>query len=333
MGAANGVAAIQTAANKAAPLFSFGVIADVQYADIPDGRSFYGVPRYYRHSLAVLRRAVTSWNNTQTKPGGGVSFCINFGDIVDRHCPKEKSLRAVHEVLDAFGELAGGRPTYHMLGNHCLYNLPRTELLPLLNMPTNSSDSDDRAYYDFSPCPGFRIVVLDAYDFSALGRAQDHPTATAALRFLEENNPNADKNSSDGLAGTARRFVAYNGGVGVAQLAWLDGVLRDAAARGEKVVVCGHLPMDPGAAFPESLLWNYGEVMGVVHRYGCVKACFAGHDHQGGYCVDSRGVHHRALEAALECPPGTSAFGRVEVYPDRLVLVGSDRMADTEMRF
>jgi manganese-dependent ADP-ribose/CDP-alcohol diphosphatase len=49
--------------------------------------------------------------------------------------------------------------------------------------------------------------------------------------------------------------------------------------------------------------------------------------------VDSHGVHHRTLEAALECPPGTSAFGHVEVYPNRLLLVGFDRMVDTEVRF
>jgi hypothetical protein len=29
-------------------------------------------------------------------------------------------------VLDVFHSL--GRPTYHMLGNHCLYNLPRSRL-------------------------------------------------------------------------------------------------------------------------------------------------------------------------------------------------------------
>ncbi|KAK3132643.1 hypothetical protein QOZ80_6AG0525580 [Eleusine coracana subsp. coracana] len=285
MGAANGVAAIQAPANKAAPFFSFGVIADVQYADIPDGRSFYGVPRYYRHSLAVLRRAVTSWNNTQTQPGG-VSFCINFGDIVDRHCPKDKSLSAVREVLDAFGELAGGRPTYHMLGNHCLYNLPQS----------SSSTRTTSARW-----AGPRTTRQPRRHCGSSKRTTPTPTRTAPT-------------GSPAPPGASWRTTA-------------------ASARGEKVVVCGHLPMDPGAAFPESLLWNYNEVMGVVHRYGCVKACFAGHDHQGGYCVDSHGVHHRALEAALECPPGTSAFGRVEVYRDRLVLVGSDRMANTEMRF
>ena len=29
-------------------LFSFGVISDIQYANIPDGFSFSGIPRYYR---------------------------------------------------------------------------------------------------------------------------------------------------------------------------------------------------------------------------------------------------------------------------------------------
>mgnify|MGYP001795645193 CR=1 FL=1 len=60
------------------PLFSFGVISDVQYADIPDGRSFLGTPRYYRHSIHVLQRAVQKWNNLKN-----LNFTINFGDIVD----------------------------------------------------------------------------------------------------------------------------------------------------------------------------------------------------------------------------------------------------------
>ena len=306
------------------PLFSFGVIADVQYADIPDGRSFLGVPRYYRHSIAVLRRAVQRWNGEKS-----VRFCINFGDIVDGFCPKDRSLAAVQAVVREFDGFRGG-PAYHMLGNHCLYNLPRSELVSVLRMP--SSASAGRAYYDFSPWPGYRFVVLDAYDFSAVGWPRDHPVSLAARRFLEKRNPNHDKNSPAGLAGTDRRFVMFTGGVGGVQLRWLDGVLRRAAGRGEKAVVCSHLPVHPGAASPTGLMWNYGEVMDVVRRHGgCVVACLAGHDHKGGYAVDDRGVHHRTLEAALECPPGTDAFGHVEVYPDRLRLVGSDRMATTEM--
>ncbi|KAJ1269617.1 hypothetical protein BS78_07G225100 [Paspalum vaginatum] len=306
------------------PLFSFGVIADVQYADIPDGRSFLGVPRYYRHSLSVLRRAVRSWNDA---PHRGVRFCVNFGDIVDGFCPRDRSLAAVRAVVREFDAFRGG-PAFHMLGNHCLYNLPRHELVRELRMPGGAA----RAYYDVSPWPGYRLVVLDAYDFSAVGRPRGDPVAARARRLLDARNPNRDKNSPAGLEGTDRRFVMFNGGVGAAQLLWLDAVLRRAARRGEKVVLCSHLPLHPGAASPTGLMWNYDEVMAVVRRHGaCVVACLAGHDHKGGYAVDDRGVHHRTLEAALECPPGTDAFGRVDVYPDRLSLVGSDRMASTEM--
>ena len=40
------------------PILSFGIISDVQHVDIPDGRSFIGVPRYYRHSILILQKAV-----------------------------------------------------------------------------------------------------------------------------------------------------------------------------------------------------------------------------------------------------------------------------------
>ncbi|GAB2223701.1 hypothetical protein Droror1_Dr00004441 [Drosera rotundifolia] len=106
------------AAPKRQPLFSFGVVSDVQYADIPDGRSFLRVPRYYRHSLLVLQRAVQSWNNTDN-----LSFAINFGDIVNGFCPRDESLHAVKKVVAEFEKFNG--PVYHMIGNHCLYNLPR----------------------------------------------------------------------------------------------------------------------------------------------------------------------------------------------------------------
>ncbi|KAK1321761.1 Manganese-dependent ADP-ribose/CDP-alcohol diphosphatase [Acorus calamus] len=301
------------------PLFSFGVISDVQYADIPDGRSFLGVPRYYRHSILVLQRAVRMWNDHKY-----LKFSVNYGDIVDGFCPKEESRNAVEKVVLEFEKFDG--PVYHMIGNHCLYNLPRNSLITTLKMPS-------RAYYDFSPTRGYRFVVLDAYDVSAIGWPQDHPLTVEAMNILRDKNPNSDKNSPDGLVGLERRFLKFNGAVGKEQMDWLDGVLRNSTEQSQKVVICCHLPLDPDAATPEALLWNYEEVMDVIHRYKCVKACFAGHDHKGGYSIDSHGVHHRVLEAALECPPESNAFGYVDAYDDRLVLFGTDRMASTEMVF
>ncbi|XP_057787910.1 manganese-dependent ADP-ribose/CDP-alcohol diphosphatase-like [Salvia miltiorrhiza] len=301
------------------PLASLGVISDVQYADIPDGSSFLGVPRYYRHSLHVLQRAVKKWNEEK------VNFVINFGDIVDGYCPKDQSLAAVKNIVNEFSLFNG--PIYHMIGNHCLYNLSRETLLPMLNIPT----TDLHAYYDFSPVPEYRFVVLDGYDISAIGWPDDHPNAVKAADFLWERNPNSDKNSPNGLLGRDRRFLMFNGAVGKEQLEWLDGVLQDATCSNQKVVICCHLPLDPQASSNEALLWNYNEVMDLIHRYDCVKVCLAGHDHKGGYSVDSYGVHHRILEAALECPPGTNAFGHIDLYPSGLLLCGTDRLKTQEI--
>ncbi|KAK4382023.1 Manganese-dependent ADP-ribose/CDP-alcohol diphosphatase [Sesamum angolense] len=181
-----------------------------------------------------------------------------------------------------------------MIGNHCLYNLPREKLLPLLNIPS----ADGRAYYDFSPIQEFRFVVLDGYDISAIGWPADHPNALEALNVLREKNPNSNKNSPDGLIGLGRRFLMFNGAVGKEQMEWLHYVLQDATKLNQKVVICCHLPLDPQ----------------------CLQVCLAGHTHKDGYSVDSYGVHHRVLEAALECPPGTNAFGYVDLFPDRLLL-------------
>ncbi|KAF5957469.1 hypothetical protein HYC85_004694 [Camellia sinensis] len=303
MGSATGIVSAQ----GKQPLLSFGIISDVQYADIPDGHSFLGVPRYYRHSILVLQRAVQKWNKMQK-----LKFAINFGDIVDGFCPKDQSLNAVEKIVHEF-EIFRHGSVYHMIGNHCLYSLPRDRLLPLLRIPS----VDSRAYYDFSPIPEYRFVVLDGYDISAIGWPQDHPKTIEAFKCLGEKNPNSDKNSPTGLVGLERRFLMFNGAVGKDQLEWLDGVLQDAINSNQKVVICCHLPLDPGASSPAALLWNYDEVMDVIHRYNCVKVCLAGHDHKGGYSIDSHGVHHRVLEAALECPPGTDSFGYVDVFDDR----------------
>ncbi|KAL3824894.1 hypothetical protein ACJIZ3_020923 [Penstemon smallii] len=303
------------------PLVSFGVISDVQCADIPDGRSFLGVPRYYRHSFLVLQRAVQKWNEKRLK------FAINFGDIVDGFCPKDQSLNTFKRIVNEFNLFNG--PVHHMIGNHCLYNLPREKLLPILNIPSH----DNLAYYEFSPIPQYRFVVLDGFDISAIGWPKDHVKTIKAVNFLKERNPNSDKNCPTGLVGRERRFLMFNGAVGKQQLEWLDRVLQDATKLNQRVVICCHLPLDPHAASNEALLWNYDEVIDLIHRYDCVKVCISGHDHKGGHSVDSHGVHHHVLEAALECPPGSNAFGYIDLFEDRLVLHGTDRMRSREMVF
>lgn len=64
--AAATAAALKQAA--AAPLFRFGLLSDVQYADKEDGQSFHGTPRYYRYALQQLDRAVSAGWGWRARP-------------------------------------------------------------------------------------------------------------------------------------------------------------------------------------------------------------------------------------------------------------------------
>uniref|UniRef100_A0A3N7HU34 Calcineurin-like phosphoesterase domain-containing protein n=1 Tax=Populus trichocarpa TaxID=3694 RepID=A0A3N7HU34_POPTR len=90
------------------------------------------------YCIRVLQRAVKKWNNHQN-----LNFVINFGDIVDGKCPPDQSLDVVKKVNNEFQKFNG--PVFHLIGNHCLYNLPRDKLLPLLKIP----GLNGHAYYDF----------------------------------------------------------------------------------------------------------------------------------------------------------------------------------------
>ncbi|CAI5515406.1 unnamed protein product [Closterium sp. Naga37s-1] len=265
-------------------------MTDVQYADIDDGHSFLGIPRFYRHSLEVVKRAVRDWNHETNH----ISFAVHFGDLVDGLCPREKSLEAFQTVLGEFGKLSNG-PVYHMLGNHCLYNLPRKTLNKLLAMPPSA---DHRSYYHFSPFPGFRLVVLDPYDISMIGWPSGHPHAELAAEILGRQNPNEEKNSPEGMVGMQRRFLKFNGGVSETQLGWLEGVLRESDECGETVIICCHLPVEPNA-LPTStcLIWNYDKVLATIQQHDCAVAVISGHAHFGAYTCDDKGIHHRILEA------------------------------------
>lgn len=52
---------------KEGPVFSFGAIADVQYADLDDGWNYNKTyRRYYRAALLKLKRAVDVWIRDET---------------------------------------------------------------------------------------------------------------------------------------------------------------------------------------------------------------------------------------------------------------------------
>ncbi|KAF9617023.1 hypothetical protein IFM89_033093 [Coptis chinensis] len=174
-----------------------------QYNWVMNGICTSFFPRYYRHNIQVLQSVVKKWNDHKN-----LKFVINVGDIVDGFCPKLEPLNVVQKVVKQFE--TSYCPVYHMIGNHCIYNLPRKDLLPMLQMQT----ANDQAYYDYSPTPDYRFVVLDGYDISAIGWFHDHPKTMEALQILQEKNPNSEKNSPVGMVGVERRFLMFNGAIG-----------------------------------------------------------------------------------------------------------------------
>ena len=222
---------------------SFGLIADIQYADVDDGTNYAKTRRrYYRAALRSLERTISTWKNSHHN----LAFVLQFGDLIDgvniRRNGKDASTVALKTALAPFKQLAC--PTYHMIGNHDLYNLTRTECLASElhsnNLP-GAEGVEGALYFSVEVHPRLRLVVLDSYDVGVLGfkDCTDHPHYLEAEDILEQNNPNSEKNSAIGLKGVDKRFVAYNGGIGKQQLAWLDDQLTDADSKRQNVLICG----------------------------------------------------------------------------------------------
>ena len=283
-----------TGRDRDGPMFTFGVVADVQYCDC-DARG----SRYYRASLDKLAHAVEVFNREEP------DFVVQLGDLIDRDAASYGDVLPVLRRLEA--------PAYHVLGNHdfsigeAVRGGVRQEVAKVLGM--------ERAYYDFRH-GGWRFVVLDGNDVSL------HATAEGEARRRAEET----------LASLRERGAVHaqvwNGGLGADQLAWLGRTLADADARGERVVLFGHYPLFPDDAHN---LWNAEAVVALLEAHPSVAAYISGHNHAGSYAVRG-GIHFLTLRGLVETPD-TSAFALIEVTPEGLRVRGWGREPDRILPF
>jgi manganese-dependent ADP-ribose/CDP-alcohol diphosphatase len=325
--------ALSAAAQQVQPLFRFGVIADVQYCDIPDGASFDGTTkRYFRGALDCLRKAVAEW----AAPGSGVSFVAQLGDIIDNQCQANKQTAAdFGAVMGALEPLARRSVRlYNCIGNHELYNFSRAELA---SGPLRTVGPEGVEYYSFRPAPGWRFLVLDPYQEAIIGWAPGSAQHGAALAKLRAHNPNDVLGACDwgaGLTGDARRWVPYNGGLGAAQLAWMRAELQAATAAAERVVLLSHVLLHPAAAGGTTMAWDFDEAAAAMEGLeGCVAAVLCGHDHVGGYVRDAKtGIHHVTFQSPLNCGSSDMCHATVEVFADRLSIRGRGIVPSRELK-
>uniref|UniRef100_UPI00398EC5E7 manganese-dependent ADP-ribose/CDP-alcohol diphosphatase isoform X2 n=1 Tax=Pristiophorus japonicus TaxID=55135 RepID=UPI00398EC5E7 len=322
--------------------FTFGVIADIQYANVENGFNYARTrERYYRNSLRLLRSAIKEWNEEPTAP----KFILQLGDIIDGCNSQLKSSDdALQTVINEFSNCVS--PVHHIWGNHEFYNFDRELLLKsALNskhlgkdrtsdnmdscsIKTDFDPDDPEAFYGyhFSPFPKFRFILTDTHDLSILGRNKMSKKHSDSMQILTSNNRNEDLNSPMGLTGLNLRFVGFNGGFSQEQLEWLNKVLTFSDNNQEKVTVIGHLPVHPESTDPMCVAWNYDEILSVLHAHTSVVCFIAGHDHDGGYYLDDHGIHHLTFEGVIETSPESRAFGTIHVYEDRMILKGRGRI-------
>eukprot|EP00741_Cyanophora_paradoxa_P009683 tig00001590_g9381.t1 len=277
----------------APPDFTFAVISDVQYAEKEDKVVLDGCRRY-RSSLQRLERAVEAINASRA------DFAVHLGDLVDGNATPEATRADFERLMSVFAKLLPCRRTVHVVGNHDLV-VGEEELVRALGMPG--------FFYEWSPAPGWRLVVLDSLDVS-LYAPPDSPRHAAARAWLE-SHPLAEFENAQ----------AWNGGVGREQLEWVEDALQRSDAAGERVLVLSHLPLLAEAARGDHVCWNAGEVRETLEAHASVKAVLAGHYHPGGY-AERGGVHYVGLQGMVDSLPHSNAYALVEARPGELRLAG-----------
>ena len=336
LGAAFAAAAILAAMARhtlhdGTPLVVIGLITDAQYADIPDGKSAAGVPRYYRDSLRMVQAAATAWAMVPATAGGIVA-AVHVGDAVDGKAAVgpgggTAAVAAVQAALRS-----AGVPVHYVLGNHEFSLGNRSALAQRYGFV---AADDGAAYRSLAPAPGVRLLLLDSYAESVVGWPAGDARHAQAQQVLSGHNPlpaGGAQNDPGKLRGFDRRWVRLGGALGATQLAWLDAQLQRAAAAGERVIVFSHVPLHPKAVSnwcgPLCLSWDYEDALAVLRRHGgTVAACVAGHDHFGAATRDGEsGIAFITLQAVIETQRGGASHGELRLYERQLRLTGSGRM-------
>lgn len=298
------------------PLFRFGLIADVQYANRDDALNFSGSRlRRYRNSRSLWDRAVKWFCDEK------VDFIAQLGDFVDG-CNQDLpggGKKALQEMEDGI-PLPGLKVPF------------RTSAPPSIDAEAPRKTS---SYYSFSPADGWRVCVLDPYEISIMSHGGGRPGVDevtlepGAVSWCQENNPNdiTKEDFARGIPpGEARRWVPLNGAVSEEQLIWLEETLEFASKRNEETIILSHVVLLPEATPDQNgltLLWNYDKVLQVLRSAKRPPtAVLCGHAH---LMVNSRdqvsGTHHVTFPTPVEVNPDSDACAVVEAFSNGLLKI------------
>ncbi len=189
------------------PIFSFGIIADVQYADAEPAGT-----RYYRSSVNKLKEAVDSFVKDS------VDFVITLGDLIDKEL---KSYTPVIEIMES-----SGLRFYHVTGNHD-FSVDKADKRRLPSVYFKKP-----GYYSFTES-SYRFIFLNGNEISTYS-TNNRIKIRNAEALLDTVKKSGGQNA-----------VGWNGGISIKQLDWLNEQMRDATIKNEKVFIICHFPVFP----------------------------------------------------------------------------------------
>ena len=193
------------------PVFRFGLMADIQYADAESGGS-----RFYRNSLKKAKEAVDSLNCRKVK------FTINLGDVTDRN------FEDLDSILFYLGHLK--HKLFNTTGNHDYKGVKDNQLLyKKLGMPSE--------YYFFKK-KNWAFILLNTNEIAY------YSNIAGTEKEQELTNLSEQIRLTGGIQG-----ARWNGGISSEQLEWLDRLLEKCRKSGKKVLIFTHHPLYPETAF------------------------------------------------------------------------------------
>ncbi|KXG88031.1 metallophosphoesterase [Agrobacterium bohemicum] len=270
---------------KTAPLFSFGIVADPQYADVaprPD------MGRYYAQSPQKLDEAIAAFNSQD------LAFVVTLGDIIDH------GWENFDIILNCYDKLR--HRSVMLPGNHDFSVAPQHlgTVHERLSMPS--------PWYDFT-VGHVRFVVLDGSDVSLFAPPQGDPRRELAAQRLDVLKQAGAINAQN-----------WNGSFSPEQVAWLSDTLDAAEKAGETVIIFCHYPLYPDNAHN---MWDAPQTLELLSTRRCVKAWFCGHNHVGNYGQVSS-THFMNFKGMVDTLD-ENTFAIADIFEDRIEIRGFGR--------
>ncbi len=257
--------------NKEKPLFTFGIIADVQYADQPNSGT-----RHYRLSPKKFSESVDSFNHYK------VDFILSLGDYIDKNLGSYDTLNPIAARLTM--------PLYFVLGNHefSVNDNEKDQVLKKENLK--------KPYYSFVK-KNWRFIVTNGNDVSLYAYTKENEKYKEADTLLKQLK-----------AQKLPQAQTWNGAIGKEQLLWLEKEIKEAEKKKQHVIITSHFPLYPDEA--SELLWNAREVRTLIERYPNVFAYLNGHVHKSQYFLQN-GKHYISFRGMVELEDNAFAIVNV----------------------